>query len=76
MSEEVCKEEIKKSIQVKSIDFCSMLTILFIGLKLAKVIDWSWWWVLAPAWIPVAIAILVAIIIVISVVIVNNVNKK
>ena len=27
------------------------LTILFIGLKLADVIAWSWWWVLAPVWI-------------------------
>ena len=25
-----------------------LLTILFIGLKLGNVIDWSWWLVLAP----------------------------
>jgi len=28
-----------------------VLTILFIALKLCHVIDWSWWWVLAPTWI-------------------------
>ncbi len=36
------------------IGFSGALTILFIGLKLGKVIDWSWWWVLSPIWIPVA----------------------
>ena len=32
------------------------LTLLFIALKLCSVIDWSWWWVLAPTWIPMTIA--------------------
>jgi hypothetical protein len=31
---------------------CTMLTVLFIGLKLGGVIDWSWWWVLCPLWGP------------------------
>jgi hypothetical protein len=39
------------------IGFCGMLTILFIGLKLTNYIDWSWWWVLSPLWIPVAAAL-------------------
>jgi len=33
------------------IGFTGLLTILFIGLKLTDVIDWSWWWVLSPLWI-------------------------
>ena len=37
------------------IGFFGMLTILFIGLKLGGVINWSWIWVLSPIWIPVAI---------------------
>lgn len=40
------------------IGFCGLLTILFIALKLTKVITWSWWWVLAPLWIPFAIVLL------------------
>lgn len=24
--------------------------IVFITLKLLRVIDWSWWWVLSPLW--------------------------
>lgn len=27
-----------------------LLGVLFVGLKLANVIDWSWWWVTAPFW--------------------------
>ena len=38
-----------------SIGFLGMLTILFIGLKLAGYITWSWWWVLSPLWLPVAV---------------------
>ena len=45
------------------ISFTSLLAILFIGLKLGKVIDWSWWWVLAPLWIPFAIASFVLLIV-------------
>lgn len=30
------------------IGFFGALTLLFIGLKLGKVIDWSWWLVLSP----------------------------
>ena len=39
------------------IGFCGALTILFIGLKLGNVIDWSWIWVLSPLWIPFALVI-------------------
>lgn len=27
-----------------------LLGVAFIVLKLTHVIDWSWWWVLAPFW--------------------------
>lgn len=37
------------------ITFFGLLTILFIGLKLTHFIDWSWWWILAPIWIPILI---------------------
>lgn len=39
------------------IGFCGLLTVVFIVLKLTSVIAWSWWWVLAPAWIPATIII-------------------
>lgn len=37
------------------IGFFDLLTILFIGLKLGNVIDWSWFYVLLPMLIPVGI---------------------
>lgn len=45
------------------IGVCGVLTILFITLKLLKLINWSWVWVLAPLWIPLIIVIIVLIII-------------
>ena len=41
------------------IGFGGFLLLLFIGLKLGGVIDWSWWWVMAPLLVPLAIAALV-----------------
>jgi hypothetical protein len=38
-----------------------LLTVLFIGLKLTHYIDWSWWWVLSPVWIPFGIVLILAV---------------
>ena len=35
----------------------SLLGIAFVVLKLTKCIDWSWWWVLSPFWIPWSIVL-------------------
>lgn len=32
-----------------------VLGIVFVVLKLVGVISWSWWWVLAPFWIPLVL---------------------
>jgi len=48
------------------IGFLGLLTILFIALKLTKVIGWSWWWILSPLWIPSCICLLVIIVIYIT----------
>ena len=37
----------------------SVLTIIFIVLKLLGVIQWSWIWVLSPIWISVVIVVAV-----------------
>lgn len=39
----------------------TLLLITFLVLKLCGVIDWSWWWVLSPLWIPVVLIILIPI---------------
>lgn len=43
------------------IGFFGLLTVLFVGLKLTGYIDWSWWWVISPIWIPTVTVVLVAI---------------
>ena len=42
--------------------FGSALLLTFIILKLVGVIDWSWWWVLSPIWIPVVLLMAVSIL--------------
>lgn len=44
------------------IGFAGLLTIVFITLKLLNKIDWSWWWVLSPLWIPAALVIAIFVI--------------
>lgn len=55
-------EERKRSSSGKGIGFMSALGLLFIGLKLAGVIDWSWVWVTAPLWCGFALWLVIAII--------------
>lgn len=40
----------------------TLLTIVFVVLKLCNVIDWNWWWVLSPLWIPVGLAIFIIVV--------------
>lgn len=41
-----------------SIGFCGALQLIFIVLKLMKIINWSWWFVLLPTIAPTVIAVL------------------
>lgn len=40
----------------------TLLFIVFLILKLCNVIDWSWWWVTAPLWIPIGLILIIMII--------------
>jgi len=40
------------------------LFLVFLVLKLCKVIGWSWWWVTAPLWIPPALMVLVFLLVI------------
>lgn len=44
-----------KEVTVFSSFFAEALLLMFIAFKLLGVIDWSWFWVLSPLWIPLAI---------------------
>lgn len=43
-----------------------LLQVAFIVLKLCEVINWSWWWVLAPTWIGLVLDVIIIAIIVIA----------
>lgn len=47
-------------------DVVSVLTIMFVVLKLAGLISWSWWWVLSPLWIGFALAMIVLLIVILT----------
>ncbi len=35
------------------------LFLLFLGLRLTDNIDWAWYWIAAPLWIPLGLALLI-----------------
>ena len=47
------------------IGFVGLLQIVFIALKVAKVIDWSWWMVFLPTWLDLGVFIIIIIIVII-----------
>lgn len=38
-----------------------LLFVVFLILRLTGCIDWSWWWVTSPLWIPVIVVLVVAL---------------
>lgn len=68
----------KTVVKSGGIGFFGALTILFIALKLTDVIAWSWWWVLAPMWVPsaVVLGVLVIMLVIAGVVAAIDGNKK
>lgn len=52
-----------------------MLLVLFIVLKLTHNIDWSWWWVLSPLWIPVAGIVVIMILTALIVMVIEAFNR-
>ena len=53
--------ENKNNITSNGIGFIGLLTIVFIVLKLLKVIKWSWLWVLSPLWISFIIGLILTV---------------
>ena len=52
-----------KNSSSSGIGLAGVLFIVFLILKLTGNIDWSWWWVTSPLWIPIAIALSTVLII-------------
>jgi hypothetical protein len=41
----------------------TLLFLIFLILKLTNYIDWSWWWVTSPLWVPLGIVLAIYAII-------------
>lgn len=51
----------KNNANKSGLGFASVLTIVFVVLKLVGTIDWSWWWVLSPILIDICLSTIVLI---------------
>lgn len=55
-----------KKVRNGGMGFISVLTLIFIVLKLTHNISWSWIWVLSPIWISIILIILIFEIILVA----------
>ena len=52
----------------------TVLFIVFLVLKLTNTIDWSWWWVTSPLWIPAGFLIVILLIILLIAMFSSSIN--
>lgn len=53
-----------------------VLTIIFIVLKFAGVISWSWWWVFSPLWISFLVGAAILLIIFIVFLVLASIDQE
>lgn len=53
-----------KQAAASGIGLFDLLFVVFLVLKLTNVIAWSWWWITAPLWVPLALVILILLVII------------
>lgn len=52
------------------------LAAVFVVLKLAGIISWSWWWVLSPLWLPLVLLVAVLVIYLAAIVVIAAVGGR
>lgn len=57
------------------ISFTTLIFIVFLILKLTHVIDWSWWWITCPLWLPFLLAFIILFTLVFLVIIARILKK-
>lgn len=62
----------KLTVSMSNFPLVTVLTIIFVILKLVGTIDWGWLWVLSPLWIGAAFYIPVFILLVIYYILKDN----
>ncbi len=45
------------------VGICTVLFIVFAVLQLAGVVEWSWWWITAPIWLPILLWLALAFLV-------------
>ena len=68
-------KETNNAVNTNGIGFCGLLAIVFITLKLIGIINWSWFWVLSPIWIPFAIWLVIIVVILVCVLIKRDLRR-
>ena len=53
-----------KSSSSSGIGLTGVLFVVFLVLKLTGNIDWSWWWVTSPLWIPVVFLLCIVFVVI------------
>jgi membrane protein YdbS with pleckstrin-like domain len=66
----------KKTVSSGGMGFASVLTIVFIVLKVLGVINWNWVWVLSPLWIGALLVAAVCVIMIAVLCICELVDRK
>ena len=61
--------ENKTVVKKQGLSLSTVLTLIFVVLKLIGVIDWSWVWVLAPFWIGAIISLVFGLVALLMIVI-------
>jgi hypothetical protein len=54
----------------------TVLTLIFVVLKLVGTISWSWWWVLSPLWISFGFGITIFLIMLLIFIIASVFKKE
>lgn len=66
----------KYLVTVGGTSFLNLLFLVFLVLKLTNVITWSWWWVTAPLWMPIAVVIgCLVVAFVVAIIIAGTTNR-
>lgn len=58
-----------KAVTNKTVSSWYLIGALLIILKLCHVIDWSWWCVLLPFWLPVAFLLFICMIVLFTIIV-------
>lgn len=64
---------------LKKISFVYLLLFLsfvFTIIKLCGLINWSWWWVFAPIWLPLSVVVFIIIILGLLIFTIDNTQSK